>query len=79
MQPSIEDLLQKVKIISQTAYGAMLTKIIDSVYERVEDEYDTEPLSAEEAKALDEVEAAVKRGDTSRFITLEDFEKKHGL
>lgn len=79
MQPTIEDLLHKVRIIAQTPYGGMLSKIIDSVFERVEEEYDAEPLSPEELKALDNVEAAVQRGDTSSFITLEEFEKKHGL
>ncbi|AEB10270.1 hypothetical protein [Desulfobacca acetoxidans] len=79
MEPLIDDLLHKVKVISQTSYGTMLNKIIDSVYEKVEEEYDTEPLNPEELQVLEEVVAAVKRGDLSRFISLEEFEKKHGL
>ena len=79
MVPPIEDLLHKVKVISQTSYGTILSRIIDSVYEKVEEEYDTEPLSTDELQALEEVVAAVKRGDLSRFISLEEFEKKHGL
>ncbi len=77
MEPPIEDLLHKVKVISQTSYGAILSRIIDSVYEKVAEAYDTEPLSPEELQALEEVVAAVKRGDLSRFISLEEFEKKH--
>lgn len=79
MEPPIEDLLHKVKVISQTSYGTILSRIIDSVYEIVEEEYDTEPLSPEELQALEEVVAAVKRDDLSRFISLEEFEKNHGL
>ncbi|MBM4287355.1 MAG: hypothetical protein FJ135_04250 [Deltaproteobacteria bacterium] len=79
MEPPIEDLLHKVRVISQTSYATILSRIIDSVYEKVEEEYDTEPLSPEELQALEEVVAAVKRGDLSRFISLEEFEKKHGL
>lgn len=79
MEPLIDDLLHKVKVISQTSYGTMLNKIIDSVHEKVEEEYDTEPLNPEELQVLEEVVAAVKRGDLSRFISLEEFEKKHGL
>jgi len=79
MEPSIDDLLHKVRVISQTSYATILSRIIDSVYEKVEEEYDTEPLSPEELQALEEVVAAVKRGDLSRFISLEEFEKKHGL
>ena len=79
MEPPIDDLLHKVKVISQTSYGTILSRIIDSVYEKVEEEYDTEPLSPEELQALEEVVTAVKRGDMSRFISLEEFEKKHGL
>ena len=79
MEPPIDDLLHKVKVIAQTSYGANLSRIIESVYEKVEEEYDTEPLSPEELQALEEVVTAVKRGDLSRFVSLEEFEKKHGL
>lgn len=79
MEPPIDDLLHKVKVIAQTSYGAILSRIIESVYEKVEEEYDTEPLSPEELQALEEVVTAVKRGDLSRFVSLEEFEKKHGL
>ena len=34
MDPSLEDLLHKVKVISQTSYGTILSRIIDSVYEK---------------------------------------------
>lgn len=79
MEPTIDDLLHKVKVISQTSYSMILSRIIDSFYEKVEEEYDTEPLSPEELQALEEVVAAVKRGDMSRFISLEEFEKKYYL
>jgi hypothetical protein len=79
MNPKIDELLEKVKTIAQTPYGEMLGKIIDSVYERVEEECDSEPLSPECLQALDEVEAACKRGDYSRFISWEDFQKNHDL
>lgn len=80
MHADKEELLDKVKfMITHTQYSAMLTGIIDSIYQQVEEEYDTEPLSPECLQALDEVEAAVKRGDMSRFISMEEFERKHGL
>lgn len=79
MEPPIDDLLYKVKVIAQTSYGTLLSRIIDSVYEKVEEEYDTEPLSPEAVQALEEVVAAVKRGDLSQFVSLEEFEKKHGF
>jgi hypothetical protein len=75
----LEDLLNKVKVISQTSYGAILGRIIDRMYEKVAEEFDTEPLSPEELQALEEVVASVQRGDLSRFISLEEFEKKFGL
>ena len=75
----LEDLLHKVKVISQTSYGVILGRIIDHIYEKVGEEFDTEPLSPEELQALEEVVASVKRGDLSRFIPLEEFEKKFGL
>ncbi|MBM4301995.1 MAG: hypothetical protein FJ121_10825 [Deltaproteobacteria bacterium] len=79
MNPKIDELLEKVKTIAQTPYGEMLGKIVDRVFERVEEEYDLEPLSPECLQALDEVEAACKRGDYSQFISWEDFKKNHDL
>lgn len=73
-----DDLLNKVKLVAQGPDGELLKKFVDLLYERQE-EYDTEPLSPECLRALEEVEAAVKRGDKSRFISQEEFERRHGL
>jgi hypothetical protein len=79
MNLKIDELLEKVKTIAQTPYGEILGKIIDRVHERVEEEYDSEPLSPECLQALDEVAAACKRGDYSRFISWEDLKKELDL
>ena len=72
------DLLIKVRIVAQGPHGELLKKLVDLLYDRQE-EYDTEPLSPECLQALEEVEAAVARGDKSRFISQEEFERRHGL
>ncbi|MEW6660698.1 MAG: hypothetical protein AB1424_18810 [Thermodesulfobacteriota bacterium] len=75
---SVDDLLNKVRLVAQGPDGGLLKKFVDLLYERQE-EYDTEPLSPECLSALEELEAAVKRGDRSRFISQEEFERRHGL
>jgi predicted transcriptional regulator len=47
--------------------------------EELKKECDREPLSPECLQALNEVEAACKRGDSSQFISWEDFKKNHDL
>lgn len=69
MQADQEELFEKIDFINNnTIYSEMLIGIVESIYKKVEEEYDPEPLSPECLQALEEVEAAVKRGDMSRFI-----------
>ena len=73
-----DDLLTKVRIVAQGPDGGLLKQFVELLYDRQE-EYDTEPLSTECLHALEEVEAAVKRGERSRFISQEEFDRRHGL
>ncbi len=73
-----DDLLNKVRLVARGPDGELLKKFVDLLFERQE-EYDTEPLSLECLRTLEEVEAAVKRKDRSRFISQEEFERRHGL
>ena len=73
-----EDLLTKLRLVAQGPDGDLLKKFVDLLYNRQE-AYDNEPLSPECLQALEEVEAAVKRGERSRFIPQEEFERRHGL
>ena len=68
----------KIKAIAQGPNAELLTKLVDVLYEQTErrEEYDDEPFSPEDLKAIQEGEESFKRGE---FISLEDFEKERGL
>ena len=78
MENLTDDLMVKVKAISQGSNADLLRKLVDVLYEQAErrDEYDEEPFSAEDLAAIQEGEEAFKRGE---FISLEDYEKERGL
>ena len=78
MENLTDDLIVKVKAISQGPNADLLRKLVDVLYEQAErrEEYDEEPFSAEDLAAIQEGEEAFKRGE---FISLEDYEKERGL
>ena len=78
MENLTDDLMVKVKAISQGSNADLLRKLVDVLYEQAErrEEYDEEPFSAEDLAAIQEGEEACKRGE---FISLEDYEKERGL
>ena len=77
MDLALDDLMIKIKAIAQGPNAELLTKLVDVLYEQTErrEEYDDEPFSPEDLKAIQEGEESFKRGE---FISLEDFEKERG-
>ena len=63
----------KVAALLKTADADLLKRFVDVLFEK---HYDPEPLSPREAQAIKESEEALARGE---FITLEEFEREHGL
>ena len=78
MENLTDDLMVKVKAISQGSNADLLRKLVDVLYEQAErrEEYDEEPFSPEDLAAIQEGEEAFRRGE---FISLEDYEKERGL
>jgi hypothetical protein len=78
MEPALDDLMLKIKAISQGPNAELLHKLVDVLYEQAErrEEFDAEPFSPEDLAAIQEGEEAFKRGE---FISLEDYEKERGL
>ena len=76
METAIDDLLHKVRLIAETPKGDLLRQLVDLLYERVEEEYDLEPLTGEDLVAIRRGKEDIAAG---RCITLEEYEKKRGL
>jgi hypothetical protein len=76
METTIDDLMAKVRVIAATHRGELLRQIVDLMYERLEEEYDTEPLTKEDLAAIQRAKEDISAG---RVITLEEYEKKRGL
>jgi hypothetical protein len=73
MEAAIDDLLHKVRLIAETPKGDLLRQLVDLLYERLEEEYDTEPLTDEDLEAIRRGREDVENG---RVVTLEEFNKK---
>lgn len=71
----MELLITKVKDIAEGPDGDLLRRFVDILHEQ----YDYEPLSPEELTAIDAADAAIRRGDKSYFISLEEYERTRGL
>lgn len=71
MQASIDDLIDKVKVIARGPNSNALEKFIDYLYEQEE-----EIFSPEDLADIEEGFAQIRRGDS---ITLEEMEKELGL
>ena len=78
MEPALDDLMIKIKAITQGPNAELLCKLVDVLYEEAErrEEFDEEPFSPEDLAAIKEGEEAFQRGE---FISLEDYEKERGL
>jgi hypothetical protein len=76
METAIDDLLNKVRLIAETPKGDLLRQIVDLIFDRLEEEYDTEPLSEEDMAAIRRAKDDIKHG---RVISWDDFKRKHGL
>ena len=76
METAIDDLLHKVRLIAETPKGDLLRQLVDLLYERLEEEYDLEPMTDEDLEAIRRGKEDVAAG---RCITLEAYEKKRGL
>jgi hypothetical protein len=71
----MELLITKVKDIAEGPDGDLLRQFVDLLHER----YDYEPLSPEEMAAVEEADEAIRRGDKSYFVPLEEYERTRGL
>ena len=81
MEIAIDDLIDKIKAISQGPNANLLRKLVDILYERgqSQEEYDDEPLSPEELAAIAEADEAIRRGDKDYFIPWDEVKKELGL
>ena len=75
METAIDDLLHKVRLIAETPQGELLRQLVDLIYERLEEEYDLEPLTGEDLKAIRRGKEDIAAG---RCLTLEAYEKNAG-
>jgi hypothetical protein len=78
MEPgNLDSLMEKVKAIASGPHAELLQKFIDVLYgqDREEPEY----FSPEDLAAIEEGMKASLSGDRSQFISLEEYERKHGL
>ena len=73
---NLENLFEKVETIAHGPHADLLNKLVDLLYERVEE---PEYFSPEDMAAIEEGMKASLSGDRSQFISLEEYERKHGL
>ena len=66
------ELLDKFRAVSQGPDRELLQKFLNVLYERLGEEYDSEPLSPEEAKMITESEGQFERGE---YLTLEGYRR----
>jgi hypothetical protein len=76
MATALDDLLEKVRAIAASPKGDLLRQIVEFMYERVEGDYDDEPLTAEDREAMARGREDIRQG---RYTTLEEFEKNFSL
>jgi hypothetical protein len=76
METGIDNLLHKVRLIAGTPKGELLRQLVDLIYDRLEEDYDTEPLSEEDLEAISRAKEDIKHG---RVISWDNFKRKHGL
>jgi hypothetical protein len=64
------ELFDKFQAVVKGPDKELLKNFINILYERIEEEYDTEPLSPEEVEMVAASEEQFKQGE---YITLEDY------
>jgi hypothetical protein len=64
------ELLVKFQAVAQGPDRELLQKFLDILYERIEEEYDSEPLLPEEIEMITESEGQFERGE---YLTLEEY------
>ena len=69
-KPADHELLVKFRAVSQGPDRELLQKFLDVLYERLGEEYDSEPLSPEELEMITESEGQFERGE---YLTLEEY------
>lgn len=72
METTMAEIFSKIKVIVKGPQGELFTKIVDSFYEQVGDEYFSPEDLADIQSGLDEI----KRGE---HLAWEDCQSKHGL
>ncbi|MGO8763415.1 MAG: hypothetical protein ACLP2P_10290 [Desulfobaccales bacterium] len=72
METTIAEIFSKIKAIVKGPQGELFTKIVDSFYEQVGDEY----FSPED---LDEIQSGLDEIKRGEHLAWEDCKSKHGL
>jgi hypothetical protein len=72
METTMAEIFSKIKAIVKGPQGELITKIVDSFYEQVGDEY----FSPEDLADIQSVMDEIKRGE---HLAWEDCKSKHGL
>ncbi len=72
METTLAEIFSKIKAIVKGPQGELFTKIVDTFYEQVGDEYFSPEDLADIQSGLDEI----KRGE---HLAWEDCKSKHGL
>ena len=67
-----KELLDKFRAVSQGPDRELLQKFLDVLFERIGEEYDSEPLSPKEAEMITESEEQFERGE---YLTLEEYRR----
>jgi hypothetical protein len=69
-----EDFLAKIEAIAQGPNADLMQRFIDILYEK-EEEY----FSPDDLEEIEAAEEAIRQGDMSHFISLEDYKSRRGL
>jgi hypothetical protein len=69
---TLDALVAKVKAVAKGPQGELFTKIVDTFFEHIEEEY----FSSEDLADVQEGLEEIKRGE---YISWEDCKRKHGL
>ncbi len=73
---NLENLFEKVETIAHGPHADLLNKLVDLLYERVEE---PEYFSPEDMAAIEEGMQASLSGDRSQFIPWEEYKARRGL
>lgn len=69
---SLDDLMSKVKAVAKSPQGELFTRIVDTFYEQIEEEY----FSPEDLADIQEGLEEIKRGE---YLSWEECKRKRGL